>query len=1109
LGVSGLYINGKAADASTFYGTAGDPAANVVVSACAGSGKTWLLAARVIRLLLAGAPPESIVAITFTKKAAAEMQRRIFEWLEELATLTEPAAIHARLLQFYVPQTQLADAAGVAPGLLARVLRAPQPLEVRTFHSWFARLRAALPLTEFAAINSEMPATPALLEADAWERFLQLIGQDSTATQCYVEFVAQLGLEASKAALMTFIDRRVEWLSFCESATDTPQYALNDLRALHADTLAYTPEQFLKVHRADLLALAALFAKDSGKRAESASLGLANALDPACLPEQLAAFLSQALLTGQEELNGNLTGLKILKHDPVALSCYERTAQAVMRLRERERAQKLLALHAAWYRLGDLLVAAYEQEKATQNVADYADLELDIARVLQDESAASSLQARLDTRVAHLLVDEFQDTNPVQWRILRGWLAGYAQQTDKPSVFIVGDAKQSIYRFRRADPEIFAAATTFFQQNFAAQILTTQQTRRNGVAVNAFVNRMFVDAAGPWADAAQVDGPFAPQVTLQEEPGSVEVLELTAVGDAAEPPSMDRNPLTTPLFADEEPALLAQARQLVHRLMTRKREAEAAAGAFAWAEVLVLVRKRAQIQAVETALREAAIAYESSRRGGLLQAPEVADIQALCTALATPQADLALAQVLRSPLFGFTDADLIALWPQAPALRGWNALRDSAQEHHQRALACLELWRQWSGALPVHDLLDRIYAQHDVVRRYAAITPGPRRAAAVGNLSRVLELALDAHGGRFPSLSRFVQALESFERVEEDDMPDEAAPTARDSVLITTVHSAKGLERDVVVLFDAHRNWRKAGGGDSRTLIVWPAGADRPAHFSYDFGRSTRTSARAHWEAEEDRRERIEQGALLYVAVTRARRHLIVCGSAAGRLTQKPTWWEVCAQAQPAVPWPQAAAMQADPHSNDTGAATYHDTPLQAVPWQPAENQDAGPAAVHGTVWHALIEQLSQAAADSRVRMREPLCQALVLRYKLPPHEVATLHDEALHLMAQPHVAPLFAADVPAQVEWAVVDAQGNQLRMDRVVQLETATWIVDFKRVQHDVDAAQLPVEYGAQLHRYAQTLQALEPNTAVRCAVLTQHAQIFEWDLAAQRFQARAGLH
>jgi prolyl-tRNA editing enzyme YbaK/EbsC (Cys-tRNA(Pro) deacylase) len=82
-------------------------------------------------------------------------------------------------------------------------------------------------------------------------------------------------------------------------------------------------------------------------------------------------------------------------------------------------------------------------------------------------------------------------------------------------------------------------------------------------------------------------------------------------------------------------------------------------------------------------------------------------------------------------------------------------------------------------------------------------------------------------------------------------------------------------------------------------------------------------------------------------------------------------------------------------------------------------------------------------------------------------------------------------------------------LRMDRVVQLETATWIVDFKRVQHDVDAAQLPVEYGAQLHRYAQTLQLLEPNTAVRCAVLTQHAQIFEWDLAAQRFQARAGLH
>ncbi|MFM2399364.1 MAG: hypothetical protein RL341_1521, partial [Pseudomonadota bacterium] len=263
--MSGLYVNGQPVDGAAFYGAAGNPAANIVVSACAGSGKTWLLATRVIRLLLAGAAPESIVAITFTKKAAAEMQRRIFEWLEELATLTDPAAIQTRLQQFYVPQAQLAHAVQVAPGLLSRVLRASQPLEVRTFHSWFARLRSALPLTEIASATSEVAAAPGLLKADAWERFLSLVGKDADQTHCYAEFVAQLGLEVSKAALLAFIDRRVEWMSFGELAADRPQYAMDGLRALHARVLDYTPEQFLHAHRADLLTLAAVFAKDSGK----------------------------------------------------------------------------------------------------------------------------------------------------------------------------------------------------------------------------------------------------------------------------------------------------------------------------------------------------------------------------------------------------------------------------------------------------------------------------------------------------------------------------------------------------------------------------------------------------------------------------------------------------------------------------------------------------------------------------------------------------------------------------------------------------------------------------------------------------------------------------
>jgi ATP-dependent helicase/nuclease subunit A len=1106
--MTGLYIDGQAVKDAAFYGTALDPARNIVVQACAGSGKTWLLAARVIRLLLAGAAPESIVAITFTNKAAAEMQNRIFGWLEELASMHDAAQLRTRLIEYCVTAEELPHAIAQAPRLLERVLQAPQPLAIHTFHSWFLRLKGALPLTDAGAALGEIAPSPALLEADAWERFLATISRSEALTARYAWFVAQLGLESSRAALHVFIARRAEWLTYVEAHANPAEFASTALRKLHAEILARTPQKFLSAHRADLLAIAQAFGQETTTTAAKVGEALANALDPHCPPEQLGRYVAQALLTKEEALSGNLTKLRLLKQNSTLLAQCERVAHAAAQLLERDRAQKLIELHDAWYALGHVLTNAYSQEKAAQNAIDFADLELIIARVLQDESAAGSLQARLDARVAHLLVDEFQDTNPLQWRILRGWLAGYAQDTAKPSVFIVGDAKQSIYRFRRADPAVFSAAAQFFKTYFDARVLATQRTRRNATAINDFVNRLFEGPNGPWGPELPQHGPFAPQVTLAEAQGAVEVFDQVAAQEAAEP-TLSRNPLTTPLAQAEDTALLIEARQVVGRLQNLARTAQAAGERWNWGQVLILVRARSSIAPVEMALREAGIAYESSRRGGLLEAPEVADMQALCTVLATPQADLALAQVLRSPMFDFTDADLIALWPPAPAQRGWEALQASANPRHREAFAYLVRWQQWAGTLPVHDLLDRIYGQHDVVRRYAAGTPPARRAVAVGNLVCMLELALDAHGGRYPSLPRFVQALESFTRVAGDEAPDEAAPIARETVLITTVHSAKGLERDVVVLFDAHRNWRGTAQSAGRALIVWPPQADAPVHFSYDFGPAKRTTARDAWAQDEESRQRIEAGALLYVAVTRAKQHLIISGNAKAKLNAQPSWWEVCAQAKAPVPWPQTGADTA-PQEREGAVVRYPCMALPVVPWQPAaRNFTDDDAALLGTVWHALLERLCPVSRPQRAAMRPALCQAFAIRHGLALDVLQTLFDEALALINDAQLAPLFEPHVKARAEWSLVSVQGELLRIDRAVWLNDALWILDFKRVPQGIDAATLPVEYGAQLARYAQTVQVLEHAAALRCAVLTQYQQLFEWDLQSQVFQARTGLH
>ncbi len=127
----------------------------------------------------------------------------------------------------------------------------------------------------------------------------------------------------------------------------------------------------------------------------------------------------------------------------------------------------VLAVNLALYRLGDALLERYQQYKSEQRAMDFADLEWQAACLMADEETATYLQVRLDARYRHLLLDEFQDTNPLQWRILQGWLAGYAGLGERPTVFLVGDPKQSIYRFRRADARLFGAASTMLQAEFA------------------------------------------------------------------------------------------------------------------------------------------------------------------------------------------------------------------------------------------------------------------------------------------------------------------------------------------------------------------------------------------------------------------------------------------------------------------------------------------------------------------------------------------------------------------------------------------------------------------------------------------------------------------
>jgi ATP-dependent helicase/nuclease subunit A len=1092
--LGGLTVNGTQVEDYVFYQTALNPQGSAVVEACAGSGKTWMLAARVMRLLLAGASPSAIVAITFTNKAAAEMRNRIYGWLSDMA-LIDDAALLQMLRNFYVAETDLPTVALRARKLALEVLTAANSLSIHTFHAWFLHLKSALPISDSAALFASVNASPAMLEMDAWQRFLNQLSETPALLRIYADFVGELGLESAQKILRIFIDKRTEWLCYTEQARDPVAFALSAMQRLHESVLQATPERFFRDYSEALPSLASALGQSDGKRAQECADELIVALRLEAEPQKIIAALQEAFFT-QQGTARQLFSTGLLRANHTLQQQFEEITVAVRQVIECQHAQRLIALHRSWYTLGNALVLAYEQEKSERGEADFADLELMIARLLEDPSAGAGLQARLDTQVKHLLIDEFQDTNPLQWRIVRQWLAGYEGNSEKPSIFIVGDAKQSIYRFRRADPAIFPAASLYFKEHFDADLLATQRTRRNALAVNNFVNQLFSKSSGPWGEQEDLVGPFTPQVTTNQELGAVEVFARLPVSDKTDSP-LARNPLITPVADEAESAPLLQARAVVSRLMELQRSQPEN---WQWGQVLILARARAILPAIQTALREAGIAYESSHRGGLLDAPEVADMQALATVLATPQADLQLARVLRCPLFSFSDADLLMLWPPSEAvpspLRGWAALAMSTQGQHQAAYQALCLWREWAGALPVHDVLDRIYSTHEVLKKYAAVTPTQRTDTAIGNLLRVLELALDAHAGRYPSLSRFVQALEAFSRVESEDAPDQALPEARNSVLVTTIHSAKGLEREVVVLFDTHRQIKNNHQESDRVLIVWPPNEARPQHFSYVFS-GLNTSMRDRWQAQEAARARVEEGALLYVAATRAKRHLIITGSEK-HIKIKNSWWEICAACVPAQPW-LTKDPEATMHNTATGMlqekVSFVASIQSKVKKTATEQMQASATAnTNGEILHALLEL---GAGLNPEAVPDPLFQKVAQRLVLPIQRVQRIWPEALRILSTPLLKIFFSPENKACTEWALAAADGSLQRLDRVVWLNNTVWILDFKRIDAPPAAA-----HATQLIAYRQTLKLLEPEKQIRCAIITSAALLFILDELTAQF-------
>ena len=1106
-------VDGAPAQAEEFIALACDPARSVVVEACAGSGKTWLLVARMLRLLLSGCEGAQLLAITFTRKAAQEMRERLLELLHELA-LAPDEIVLLRLQERGV--TQAHQCLPAARGLYERVLASPQALSIDTFHSWFGRLLPQAPLASGVPHGYSLTESNGQLRQEAYSIFLHEVRQGSEQYAALLQLYQLVGDFNAKKLLDAFLDKRAEWWA----ATLQDPQPLQQLRDLigedaHVDarlSLWQEPEMYGCI--VNIARLLGCGTATNQERANAIQTALGAGPSVAAFQALWKEFFDSSDKVRSNRKTNSLKaallnaygnqGVDIFDND------FESMAQVLEYMARRAAEPNVIALNAALFTAGSAYLACYQNLKAQARVFDFTDLEWHVYRLLTNESHAAYLLARLDTRYKHILLDEFQDTNPLQWNIVQAWLGAYSEETAgdaPPSVFVVGDPKQSIYRFRRADPRVFEAARQFLHGQGAA-MLRTNQTRRNAAAIVAGLNDSFT--GNPL---------FSPQTTLAVGGGAAFRLPLVRAvalnsqsDDVGAVGTGLRNPLQTPALENENDLRRAEGDQLAQVLWRMRQER-----GLQWNEMMLLVKKRVHLGTYESALRAAGIPFISDKRGGLLQALEVADMIALLNFLMTPAADLALAHVLKSPIFSASDDDLIALasdrgimplGSDGIAPHWWQRLQccPAPSAALQRAQTLLTQWLQAAPHLPVHDLLDLILHQGELVARYVAASAPALRSQVAGNIDAFIELALNMDAGRYPSLPKFVAALGQMQGQSGGDAPDEAsADLATNAVRILTIHSAKGLEAPLVALLDA--NHSQPARDDLGILCDWPQDQVAPTHFSAFGRKEERGAARDGMFMAEDAFKQQEDWNLLYVAVTRAKQILLISGVAGSRGADDYGVMESSWYARMQLPEWQ------DEVDTDTAQRAAEDVPMVAggfewplfapislplpAPSRPLEasvRQAVRVEQIEGRALHLLMERLTS-DMNQAVGGKWPLeiPQAAVIASWLPcPLALAqTLRVQAECLLTSPALRRFFdAGQYQAAYNELELLTGTEVLRMDRVVLAEDAVWILDYKR-------QLLPGEmagYERQLRHYQHWVRQVFTGRTVRALLVSVAGEMSE---------------
>jgi ATP-dependent helicase/nuclease subunit A len=1103
-----------------------NPEVSAWVAANAGSGKTHVLAQRVINLLLSGVEPEKILCITFTKAAAANMAKRVFDTLAEWTTFADDALDQAISARSRMATDNRRRA--LARRLFARALETPGGLKVQTVHAFCAQLLHQFPFEANVAARFNVlddRAHVQLLE----QLTLGVLLDGARAPESTLGRALAAAMTAS--ADLTFrdlvreaigqrgaIDRWVVGAGGVENAVAGLSHALGVEPADSLECIDAELRGRSSIMPDEWPALAATLAQGAKTDIEQAQrFGRLVTLSGA---EWVETYLD-IFCTGERSPRKSIV-TKAIK-DPGLTERLAAEQQRVCALLARRRAVACRDRSAALLTVTNAVLTRYRDEKERRGLADYDDLIDKTLELLRNVDAAW-VHYKLDLGIDHLLIDEAQDTSSKQWEIVRllvaEFTAGAGARSVTRTVFAVGDEKQSIYSFQDAAPKEFADMRRYFQnahEKSGLGFVTSkfEHSFRSGESVLAAVDEVFKAIAGVATDK---DG-FPPHIALPDAPPSlVEIWEPTKPDERPEIEGWDA-PFDQVIETSPRVKLARRIARTVRRLIDAGEPVGLQRSAARFGDILVLVRQRGELfEAIIRALKNEKVEVAGADRLVLTEHIAVMDLMALADTLLLQEDDLALATVLRSPLFGFDDDDLFAIaWN-----RGNRSLRAAlAAKAGERAL--------FASAAARLDELARAARHETPFAFYAGIlgAGGGRRrflarlgAEANDALDEFLNLAFDYERRQTPSLQGFVAWLREARAEVKRDMEIE-----RDEVRVMTVHGAKGLEAPIVFLADTMTP--PAGPRPPRLLeisgdaVIWagPKAEDVPPV----------AAARqdAQREAEHEYRR------LLYVAMTRAADRLIVCGAQGKTKRPEGCWYDL-------VHTPLASFL-VEESDGDEKVWRYRRTPPAAVAVRtppaagaakperralPLWLRQAAPALAPfaaplspsmafdedvGRVAHPAISAVDRHRALARGRIVHRLMQSLP---DIPPEhrpaaaerylanaardfsqaERTALARQAFAILDDAGFAEIFATGSRAEVPIVGRVPRGGAAllrvagQVDRLTVSNDAVLIADYKTdsaVPRGLDDVA-PPPYVTQLALYRAVLASIYPEKTVRAALV-----------------------